>query len=391
MIRRRIRLGLVGGAGAFIGPVHAMAARLDGRFDIVAGAFSSDAGRSREAAPIYGVTPDRAYASYGEMFAAEAHREDGIEAVSIVTPNHLHYPVARAALAAGLHVMCDKPLAITMREAYDLAAAAHRSDRQFSVTYTYSGYPMAREARALVASGAVGAIRKVVVSYAQGWLVRAIEKDGQKQADWRTDPARAGPGGCIGDIGVHAFHLVEFITGLRVAQVCADLSALVEGRLLDDDCNVLLRFEGGARGVLIASQIATGELNALSIKIYGDRGGISWAQENPNELMLAPLDSAPQRIQAGDKALSLPARQATRLPGGHPEGYIEAFANLYVDFYDSICGNASQSVFGANGIDEAVRGMAFVEASIRSGGVGIDSSHWVEMDGTHKVLEHDKK
>lgn len=357
-----------------------MAARLDGRFDIVAGAFSSNATRSRDAAPAYGVAPNRAYGSYAEMFAAEAARDDGIEAVSIVTPNNLHHPVAMAALEAGLHVMCDKPLAITMGEANELAATAHGSDRQFAVTYTYSGYPMAREARALIADGALGAIRKVVVSYAQGWLARAIEKEGQKQADWRTDPSRAGPGGCIGDIGVHAFHLAEFITGLRVSQLCADLSALVAGRVLDDDCNMLLRFEGGARGVLIASQIATGEQNALSIKVYGDRGGISWAQENPNELILASIDGATLVLKAGDKSLAPSSREATRLPGGHPEGYIEAFANLYKDFYDAICNNAAPAALAASGIDEAVRGMAFVEAAIRSGGIDTEFGHWVALD-----------
>lgn len=376
---RRLRLGFVGGAGgAFIGPVHAMAARLDGGFEIVAGAFSSDAARSLAAAASYGVAPDRAYASYPDMLAAEASRDDGIEAVSIVTPNHLHHPVAMAALAAGLHIMCDKPLAITMDEADELAAAAHRSDRQFAVTYTYSGYPMVREARALIAAGAIGAVRKVVVTYSQGWLARPIEREGHKQAGWRTDPSRAGPGGCIGDIGVHAFHLAEFVAGLRVAYLCADLSALVDGRAIDDDCNMLLRFEGGARGVLIASQVAIGDQNALSIKVHGATGSITWAQEVPNELTIAGSDGTIRTARVGDPGLSPHALGSTRLPGGHPEGYIEAFANLYSDFYDAIVDGSPLQTY-AIGIDEAVRGMAFVDTAIRSGGIGVDFGSWLSL------------
>jgi predicted dehydrogenase len=377
---RRVRLGLIGGAGgAFIGPVHAMAARLDGRFDIVAGAFSSDAGRSRAAASRYGVAPDRGYADFPALFSTEAQRADGIEAVSIVTPNHLHHSAAMAAIAAGLHVMCDKPLAVTLDEARELAATAQHSDAVFAVTYTYSGYPMVREARALIAAGALGVIRKIVVTYSQGWLAQAIERDGQKQADWRTDPHRSGPGGCIGDIGVHAFHLAEFVSGQRVSDLCADLSAMVPGRLLDDDCNMLLRFGNGARGVLVASQIATGEQNALSIRLYGDKAGLAWAQETPNELALTTIDGELRILRRGDAGLSIQANSAIRLPGGHPEGYIEAFATLYGDFHAAICGVGDPAVRAATSIDEAVRGIAFIDAAIRSGGVGTSFGSWVSL------------
>lgn len=380
MSGRRCRLGMVGGAGrAFIGPVHAMAARLDGHFEIVAGAFSSDPERSRDAAGSYGVVPDRAYPSYAAMFAAEAERSDGIEAVSIVTPNHLHHPVAMAALAAGLHVMCDKPLAITIDQARELAAAAERAKRQLHVTYTYSGYPMVREARARIARGELGAIRKVVVVYSQGWLSRAIEGAGQKQADWRTDPTRAGQGGCIGDIGVHAFHLAEFVTGLRVQNLCADLGALVEGRLLDDDCNMLLRFYGGARGVLIASQIAIGDDNSLSIRVYGAEGAIFWAQESPCDLIVASSDGEKRVLRAGGQTLSAEAMRASRLPAGHPEGYIEAFANIYNDFHCAVSELSTGAQPGYSSGAEAVRGIEFIDAAVRSGGIETEFGRWIPL------------
>jgi predicted dehydrogenase len=370
-----------GGAGSFIGPVHRMAAELDGGIRLVAGAFSSDAGRSLEAGAGYRVDPERAYASYAELFASERRRRDPIDFVAIVTPNHLHLPVARAALEHGFHVLSDKPATASLAEAQTLRELVRRSDRLYGLTYTYAGYGLVREARSLCARGDLGAIRKVVVEYAQGWLSQAIEASGQRQAAWRCDPARAGIGGCIGDIGVHAFQLLEFVTGLRVAQIAAQLSSVVSGRVLDDDCNLLLRLENGAPAVLIASQVAAGERNGLTLKVYGERAGLSWSQEDPNRLMVSSLDGEVRILHGGTNASALDprSRDVFRLPAGHPEGYLEAFANIYRDFAALVRTGDVRLLEGSavSTIDAGLRGMAFVDAAVRSSRA---NSAWIPID-----------
>jgi predicted dehydrogenase len=362
-----------GGPGSFIGPVHRMAAELDGRIRLVAGAFSRDAGRNAEAAQAWGA---RAYADHGALLAAEAGRPDGAELVAVVTPNHLHFEVSAAALKAGLHVMSDKPATLNLAQARELATAVAASGRLYGLTYTYTGYPMVREAREIVGRGDLGAVRKIVVEYSQGWLSEPIERGDNKQAGWRTDPAKSGVGGCIGDIGVHAFNLAEFIGGVRVERLCADVSTVVPGRALDDDCNLLLRFGGGARGVLIASQISAGARNGLRIAVYGEKGGLSWSHERHTELTLDWLDRPSQVLHAGSAYLGEAARAATRLPTGHPEGFIEAFANLYRDFADAIGAGRSEAS-PVPGIADGVRGMAFVETAVAASGKG-----WVALEGS---------
>eukprot|EP01037_Dinobryon_pediforme_P012136 gene12136-12222_t len=356
---RRLRMAMIGGGpGAFIGPVHRIAAELDREIELVAGVFSSDPARSREAGSSYRIDPARAYPDLATMFAAERARADGIDFVSIVTPNHHHLPAARAALAAGLPVMSDKPLTATLAEAEELAALVATAALPFGVTYTYSGYPLVREARARIAAGALGPIRKVVVEYPQGWL--AGEASG-KQAEWRIDPARSGLGGCIGDIGVHAFHLAEFITGLAVTELLADLAAVVPGRALDDDCTVLLRFANGARGVLLASQIEVGQRNGLRIRVHGETGGLSWQQETPNTLTIDTIDGRTEVIHAAGSQIGPDAAARTRTPTGHPEGYLEAFANLYRDFAAVLHGQSAPLL---PGIADGVRGMRFIDTAV---------------------------
>ena len=371
---RRLRMGMIGGGpGSFIGPIHRIAAELDREIELVAGAFSSNGGRSVEAGTTYRIDQSRAYKSYQEMIDVEAAREDGIDFVAIVTPNHLHLPTAQAALRAGLHVMSDKPATATLQEALDLREAVNDSGRHYRLTYTYAGYPLVRHAREMIASRSLGNIRKVVVEYPQGWLANPIERDGSKQAGWRVDPAQAGLGGCIGDIGVHAYNLAEFVTGLRVTRVFADLAAVVPGRQLDDDCAVLLRFENGARGVLMASQISLGELNGLRIRIYGDKGSVDWRQELPNILAWHREDDGLEIIRTGTSAVGTTGAGATRLPGGHPEGYLEAFANLYRDFATLLRGGDAPLL---SGIDEGVRSMAFVETAVIA---SREESGWVQL------------
>ncbi|WP_225206075.1 Gfo/Idh/MocA family protein [Novosphingobium huizhouense] len=368
---RRLRLGMIGGGpGAFIGPVHRIAAELDREIALVAGAFSSSAERSRIAGETYGIDVARAYPDVATMLREEAQREDGIDFVSIVSPNHHHLPAARAALEAGVPVMCDKPVTATLAEARELAALAQAAGLPFGVTYTYSGYPLVREARARIAAGELGTIRKVVVEYPQGWLAGPAQG---KQAEWRVDPARAGLGGCIGDIGVHAFHLAEFVTGLRVESLLSDLGAVVPGRLLDDDCAILLRFDNGARGVLLASQIEVGELNGLRIRIYGEKAGLAWKQEEPNALTIAGLDGSSRTIRAGTGLLGPDATAATRTPGGHPEGYLEAFANLYRDFAALLRGEAAPLL---PGMADGLRGMAFIDTAVSA---SRDNAGWVKL------------
>lgn len=356
---RRLRMGMIGGGpGSFIGPIHRIAAELDREIELVAGAFSSDAGRSMEAGEFYRIDPARAYPSVEAMLAAEKARDDGIDFVSIVSPNFHHLPAARAALAAGFSVISDKPATATLPEARELADCVAAAGLPYALTHTYSGYPLVREARARVAAGALGTVRKVVVEYPQGWLAGAAQG---KQAEWRVDPARSGPGGCIGDIGTHAFQLAEFISGLKVTQILADLAAVVPGRLVDDDCTVLLRFENGARGVLLASQIEVGEMNGLRIRLYGDKGGLLWKQEVPNTLTLHTPDGRTEVIHAGGAQLGSDAASRTRTPTGHPEGYLEAFANLYRDFAAVLRGESAPLL---PGITDALRGMTFVDTAV---------------------------
>jgi predicted dehydrogenase len=372
---RPVRLALIGGGpGAFIGAVHWRAAMLDRRFDLIAGAFSRDAGRSALQARELNLAPDRAYASVDALVAAETLRSDGVEAVAIATPNDSHFEIAVAALTAGLHVICDKPMTATLAQARSLAAVLGATDRVYALTYTYTGYAMVREARALVASGQLGRVRKIVVSYPQGWLATPVETE-LAGAAWRTDPARAGIGGCIGDIGIHAFQLAEYVSGLRVERLCADLSRVVSGRALDDDCNILLRFESNVPGVLMASQICLGERNGLTIQVYGEQGSIIWMHDSPGELQLLHPDNRSETRFAGSPAIGPAGAAATRLPAGHPEGFFEAFATLYGDFADAIGGKRGLLDDQLPGISEGLRSMAFIEAAVSSS----DRQSWVDM------------
>ena len=374
--RGPIRMAMVGGGpGAFIGPVHRMAAELDGRIRLVAGAFSRDPAKSAAQAANWGVAADRNYADYRAMIAAEAARPDGAELVAVVTPNQLHFEVSAAALRAGLHVMSDKPATLDLAQARALAEVVAGSGRLYGLTHVYTGYPMVREAREIVRRGDLGPVRKVVTEYSQGWLSRPIEREGSKQAAWRADPAQSGVGGCIGDIGVHAFNLAEFVSGARVERLCADVSAIVPGRSLDDDANVLLRFEGGARGVLVASQVSAGARNGLNIQVYGEKGGLSWSHARHTELTVDWLDAPGQTLHAGSPYLSAVAQAASRIPTGHPEGFLEAFANLYRDFAEAIAAGRADAGLVPD-IAEGVRGMAFVETAVAASRAG---DGWVAM------------
>lgn len=376
-----IRLGMVGGGqGAFIGAVHRMAARLDGHYEFCAGALSSDPERAVTSARELGLAEDRSYASYTDMIAGEAVRDDGVEVIAVVTPNHMHFPVAKACLESGFHVICDKPMTLTVDEARDLRRVAEASGRILAVTYNYSGYPMIRQARQMIERGALGQIRVVQGEYAQGWLSENLEESGQKQAAWRTDPAKAGAGGCIGDIGTHIYHLMAFVTGLEADAICADLATFVGQRKLDDNAHLLLRFKGGAKGMIWASQVAVGCDNGLQLRVFGDKGGIVWRQEHPNELMFAPLHDAPRRITRGGHGAGEAAARVTRIPAGHPEGYVEGFANIYTEIAAAI-----RAVRDGRQPDAAVmyptatdgeKGVAFIDAAVRSSAAG---ASWVEI------------
>lgn len=357
-----------GGVGSFIGAVHRHALALDGRARLVAGAFSSTAERSKESGAALGVDPGRAYGSYQEMIAGESGRADRPAFVVIVTPNDTHYPIAKACLEGGFGVVCDKPFTITSGEARELGAIAKQRGLLCAVTYNYSGYPMVREARARVASGELGAVRKVFVEYHQGWLATALESGGQKQAAWRTDPKRAGIGGSLGDIGTHAEHLVRFVTGLDVESVCADLTSFVAGRALDDDASVLMRLSGGANGTLTCSQVCVGEANGLSIRVYGERGGLVWCQEQPEELAITRSDGSRTVFVRGSEGLSEHAGASTRLPSGHPEGFIEAFGNLYLGVFEAIGAEGDRGVLSdlLPTASDGALGVRFVEACVRS-------------------------
>lgn len=373
---RRIRLGMVGGGqGAFIGEVHRIAARLDNRFELVAGALSSDNARALASADALGIDSKRSYSSFENMATMEAKRKDGIEAAVIVTPNHLHFPAAKAMLEAGIHVICDKPLTSTLADAEALAALVDQSGLLCMVTYNYSGYPMVRAARDLVMAGELGELRLVQVEYPQDWLATNIEASGQKQAAWRTDPAQAGAGGSIGDIGSHAFHLAEFVSDLHCTSLLAELNSFVPGRKLDDNAHVLLRFDNGARGMLWASQVACGHENGLRLRLYGERAGLEWFQEDPNALWLRPLGEAPRKLTRGGPGATPNAQHATRLPAGHPEGFLEGFATLYRDFaecLDTFAGGGTLKTGLLPTVADGTRGVRFIErvvASARAGSV----------------------
>ena len=384
-IGRRLRYGMVGGGpGAFIGGVHRMAAALDGEFGLVAGAFASGPERSREQGRALGLDARRVYGSYHEMAEAEAALGDDrrIEAVSIVTPNHLHHPVATAFLNAGIPVICDKPMTTTLADAEDLCDTVDRTGLTLALTHNYTGYAMVKEARHLVRAGRLGAVRKVVAEYPQGWLSTRLEETGHKQASWRQDPERAGDSSAVGDIGSHAHNLACYVTGLEIDAVFADLSAQVPGRVMEDDAGILVRFVGGARGVILASQVSTGEENGLALRVYGERGGLVWRQERPDQLHLLFPDAPRQTLTRGSPWLSAAAHHATRLPPGHPEGFIEAFANIYRSA-GRVIGAALEGT-RADPLDrdfpdhlDGARGMYFIESVLKSDA----RERWVGMRG----------
>ena len=368
---QKIRLGMVGGgSGAFIGAVHRMAARIDDHFDFVAGALSSTAEKSLASGRELGLDPERCYGSFEEMAKKEAERPDGIEAVSIVTPNHVHYPAAKAFLERGIHVICDKPLTSNLEDAKRLKAVADSSNALFILTHNYTGYPMVRQAREMVAEGLLGTLRVVQVEYAQDWLTEAVEQTGAKQAVWRTDPKQSGVGGATGDIGTHAFNLATFVSGLTLDSLAADLDSFVEGRRVDDNGHVLLRFEGGAKGMLWCSQVAPGNENALKLRVYGTKGGLEWEQENPNYLWFTPFGEQKRLVTRNGAGAGVSAARVSRIPGGHPEGYLEAFATIYTEAAAAIkaakAGTAVDPAVTYPTIDDGVRGVAFVEACVAS-------------------------
>ncbi|MGD9538922.1 MAG: Gfo/Idh/MocA family protein [Alphaproteobacteria bacterium] len=373
---RRLRLGMVGGGeGAFIGGVHRIAARIDDRYELVAGAFASDPARSKASAPALHVAPERAYGSFAEMAKVEAARKDGIDVVAIVTPNHVHYPAAKAFLDAGIHVICDKPLTTNLKDAEALAGLVETSGLEFGLTHNYTGYPLVRQAREMVLGGVLGPLRVVQAEYPQDWLSTRLEATGMKQALWRTDPAQAGPAGSLGDLGTHAFNLVRFITGLEVEALTADLHSFVEGRKVEDNAQVLLRFKSGARGMIWSSQVAAGNENALKVRFYGEKGGLEWRQENPNLLIHTPLGEPPRTLTRGGPGLGAAASAATRIPPGHPEGYLEGFAQLYRDYAERIAARLEKRKpdplsLLAPCVQDGVEGVRFIARAVESSGKG---------------------
>ena len=377
----RIRLGMVGGGeGAFIGAVHRIAARLDDEYVLVAGALSSTPEKALRSGQAIGLEAGRTYADYNEMARKEAQREDGVEVVSIVTPNNEHMAAALAFIDSGVHVICDKPLTTTLENALKLKAAVQRAGCIFAVTHNYTGYPMVRQAREMVQAGEIGDVRIIQVEYPQDWLTERLEITGQKQAEWRTDPARSGVGGCIGDIGTHAYNLADFIVGIPVKELCAELTTFVEGRSLDDNAQILLRYANGARGALWSSQVAPGNENGLRIRVYGTKGGLEWNQVNPNYLYWSAFGRPTQIIARGGPAAGTAAARVTRIPPGHPEGYLEGFANIYQEIARAIrAARAGLTPDGAvtfPSIDDGVRGVAFIEAAVTSSNGG---ARWVAL------------
>jgi predicted dehydrogenase len=379
-LNRRLRLGMVGGGpGAFIGAVHRIAARLDDRYEVVAAALSSDPEKSISGAREMNIP--RAYRNFQEMAAAEPKREDGIEVVSIVTPNNVHYAPAKAFLEAGIHVICDKPITTTVDDALDLAKIVKKTGLVFGLTHNYTGHPMIRQAREMVQAGELGPIRLVQVEYVQDWLTTPLEKTGQKQAEWRTDPARSGPAGSLGDIGTHAFNLACFVTGLALEQVAADVSTFVPGRRLDDNVHVMLRFEKGAKGGLWATQVAPGNENNLHLRVYGEKAGLDWRQEDPNALIFTPFGQTRRILMRGSAGTGRAAAHATRVPSGHPEGYLEAFAQLYTDLAEQITAKIEKRAPNPNSllvpnVQDGVDEMRFMNAVLESSQKG---SAWTKV------------
>ena len=376
-----IRLGMVGGgAGAFIGDVHRIASRIDGRYRLVAGALSSTPEKAEESAAAVGIAEDRTYSDWAEMAKREARLKDGIEAVAICTPNHLHVPVAREFLKRGIHVICDKPLSSSLAEAKRLRQTSGKADALFVLTHNYSGYPMVRQAKEMVAAGEIGAIRVVQVEYPQDWMTDAVEEQGVKQAEWRADPERAGPGGATGDIGTHAYHLARFVTGLTLSKLAADLDAFVPGRQLDDNAHVLLRFAEGAKGMLWCSQVAPGQENGLRLRVFGDKGALEWFQENPNHLWHTTHGEPTRRLTRNGPGTGGAAARVSRIPGGHPEGYLEGFANVYTDAALAIRahqrGEPAPEGVDLPTLEDGIEGVAFVEACVRS---AARDAAWVEL------------
>ena len=371
---RKLRYGMVGGSlDAFIGEVHRKAAALDSKFDLVCGAFSSNPEKSKATGKALGLNPERSYNSYIEMIETEAKlpADERMEVVSIVTPNHVHFDPARLALEHGFHVIIDKPLAFSLDEAVELKKVVDDTGLILALTHTYTGYPMIKEARHYVSSGKIGEVRKIYVEYPQGWLSTPLEKEGNKQASWRTDPAKSGEGGAIGDIGTHAANLAEYVTGINISELSADVNITVKDRLLDDDSAALLRFNNGATGVLMATQIAAGEENDLKLRVYGEKGGLEWTHSDPNTLLFKPLDGPVQKLRAGTGYLSEAATLNTRTPAGHPEGYLEAFANLYVAFHRAVTDYSNGELkpldeYDFPDVNDGVRGMAFVATMVAS-------------------------
>lgn len=377
----RIRLGMVGGgSGAFIGAVHRIAARIDDKYELVAGALSSTPERARQSGAELGLDPGRTYDDYRQMAIREARLKHGIEAVAIVTPNHMHYPVAREFLKRGIHVICDKPLTATLKDANKLAALVEKHDSLFVLTHNYTGYPMIRQARQMVAAGELGAVRLVQVEYVQDWLAEPLEQTGQKQASWRTDPGQSGAGGSTGDIGTHAFNLAEFVSGLTLEELSADVHTFVDGRQLDDNAHVMLRFAGGAKGTLWCSQVAPGHENGLKLRIYGTRAGLQWSQEDPNYLTYSPLGEPPRLITRNGAGAGDEAARVSRIPAGHPEGYLEGFANIYSEAAIAIHARRNGLAVPAGLLyptaADGVRGVAFVEACIAS---SIRNGAWLKL------------
>ncbi|MBK9254026.1 MAG: Gfo/Idh/MocA family oxidoreductase [Saprospiraceae bacterium] len=374
-MKRKVKMGMIGGGeGAFIGGVHRIAAALDGHIELVCGAFSSDPEKSKKSGEALYLNPDRVYPSYVDMISKEKMlpAEERMDLVSIVTPNHVHFEPAKLALENGFHVICDKPMTYNLQEAYELQKIVHNSGNIFALTHTYTGYPMVKQARQMIKNGLLGAIRKVVVEYPQGWLSNLLEATDSKQASWRTDPSRSGIAGAMGDIGTHAENLAEYITGLKISSLCADISTIVDGRKLDDDGNVLLRFDNGARGILYASQISAGEENNLRIRVYGESGSIDWSQMEPNTLTVRWLDKPIEILRTGSMGLYPEANAHSRVPAGHPEGYLEAFANIYRNvafcIQAKIQGVEPDPVFkDFPTVDDGLRGMEFIYKVIESG------------------------
>ena len=380
---RKIRIGMVGGGkNAFIGGVHRIALRLDGYYELLAGSFSSNFDNSKETGKDLGLAEDRIYETYHEMAEKESARSDGIDVVAIVTPNHLHIPIAKIFAEKGIHIICDKPLALSSEEAINLKNIVESKKLIFALTHNYTGYPMVRHARSLIQKGDLGSIRVIQVEYPQDWLTTKAEDSGLKQAEWRTDPKRSGDGGCIGDIGTHAFNLIRFITGLEVDELSADIHTFVKGRLLDDNAQIMLRFKGGAKGAIWSSQVAVGNENNLKIRVFGENGGLEWRQEDPNYLYYTKFGHPTQRVTRGSDSASEEANNVTRVPPGHPEGYLEGFANIYSDVCKSLFAQINNQNYDQSNdcyptIYDGVEGMRFIETVLES---SKNNSKWVRFN-----------